>query len=93
MIFVTFLRDTGEIVPPVIASDNEQNFDNVFGSNAEIYKKIYDSTNIKTIMETASEGEIINTILKDYKIDIATKELIKKDEKTFNIEDVIKNES
>ena len=45
--FIPYIKETGEIVTPVIGSSEAQDFNTVFGKNAEVYSQIYDSINLK----------------------------------------------
>lgn len=75
MIFLTYIKETGEIVAPIIQSNNLQKFDDVFGENAHIYSKIYDSLNVTADKEEA----LFKELLEKYKVDVEAKQLIRKE--------------
>lgn len=103
MIFIPFLKATGEIVPGAIQdSKGEQTFESAFGKNAQIYAQIYDSINLnikndKGEVDVEKEKSLFRELNK-YKVDIETKKLVNKDKLAdLNInyapEEVVQNET
>lgn len=72
--FITYLKQTGELVPPIMTSDIPLTLEDVLGDEkAKIYSVIYDYINIIDI------PEIFDNTNKFY-VDIETKELRRKPE-------------
>lgn len=72
--FITYLKQTGELVPPIMTSDIPLTLEDVLGDEkAKIYGVIYDYINIVDI------PEIFDNTNKFY-VDIETKELRRKPE-------------
>ena len=66
---ITYLKETGELVPPILTSDTPLTLVDVLGEEkGNIYSLIYDYINIQDNMEVFN-----NT--KKYYVDIETKEL------------------
>jgi siroheme synthase (precorrin-2 oxidase/ferrochelatase) len=85
MIFINYYKSDGEITAPIIVSDVEQTFDSVFGARAEEMKLIYDSITI-SLENTDKENSFLSQLMKNYKVDLETKRLVKKaEEQQFNI--------
>ena len=72
--FITYLKQTGELVPPIMTSDIPLTLEDVLGKEkGKIYSVIYDYINIIDI------PEIFDNTNKFY-VDIETKELRRKPE-------------
>lgn len=72
--FITYLKQTGELVPPIMTSDIPLTLEDVLGEEkGKIYSVIYDYINIIDI------PEIFDNTNKFY-VDIETKELRRKPE-------------
>lgn len=72
--FITYLKQTGELVPPIMTSDIPLTLEDVLGEEkGKIYGVIYDYINIIDI------PEIFDNTNKFY-VDIETKELRRKPE-------------
>jgi hypothetical protein len=78
MIFITYYKSDGEITAPVIVSEVEQTFDSVFGARVEEMKLIYDSISI-SLNDKDKENNFLSELMKNYKVDITTKQLIRKE--------------
>lgn len=72
--FITYLKQTGELVPPIMTSDIPLTLEDVLGEEkAKIYGAIYDYINVVDI------PEIFDNVNKFY-VDVETKELRRKPE-------------
>jgi hypothetical protein len=78
VIYITYYKTDGEIATPCIVSSTEQTFDSVFGARAEEMKLIYESLTI-SLNDNNRENDFLNELMKNYKVDITTKQLIKKE--------------
>ena len=66
---ITYLKENGEIVPPIVTSDTPLTLKDVLGEEkANIYSKIYDYINIVDNIDIFEN-------FKKYYVDIETKEL------------------
>lgn len=66
---ITYLKDTGELVPPIATSDSPLTLEDVLGEDkAKIYSQIYDYINIVDNMDIFEN-------FKKYYVDIETKKL------------------
>ena len=70
--YITYLKKTGELVPPIMTSNEPLTIERVMGKEkADIYKEIYGYLNIIDNLDVIDHT-------KDYYVDIETKKLLKK---------------
>ena len=70
--YITYIKKTGELVPPIMTSEEPLTMEDVMGTEkANIYKEIYDYINVPDNMD------IIDFTRRFY-VDIETKELKEK---------------
>lgn len=74
---IPYLKETGAIKTPILTSDVPLTLEDILGEESKVYATIYDVINIK------DNADIFHNI-KNYYVDIETKELRKKPEISFN---------